>query len=370
MRTIFYIVQKEFIQIFRDKALLTLILVVPLAQLIALIYAVNLEVKNIDFTVVDYDNTQISAELTSVFDASPIFTLIDYSHSIEEGHDLLTHGDVDMIVVIPDGFTKDLETGNSPEIQLLIDAINGTSAFLINNYARYIIGDFNQDIVIRRYPETQNSGAIDMTYSYWYNPNLDYKVFMFPGLLVILISLIGLFLAALNFVKEKEMGNVAQINVTAIKKYQFVSGKLIPFWIIGIAEFCLGLLVGKIMFHIPMLGSIWLLLLYVAVYLICILSFGLFLGAISHSQQQVMFFTFFFFLTFLILSGIFTPLETMPAWVQYVNYLNPFAYLMKVIRMILLKGSGFTDILKDFVLLVVYGVMMFIVAVKSYRKTA
>ncbi|MCK9302425.1 MAG: ABC transporter permease [Bacteroidales bacterium] len=368
MRTIFYIIQKEFIQIFRDKALLSLMIIAPFAQLVILIYAANLEMGNVNFAVVDYDKTQTSSKLVNLMSASPFYSLIDYENSIDEAQTLLTRGEVHLVVVIPKHFEQDLEESNSPKLQLLIDAVNGTTAFLVNNYSRYIIGDFNEDIVIQRYPEAENMGKINCTYSYWYNDLLDYKIFMFPGLLVILVSLVGLFIAALNFVKEKELGNITQINVTAIKKYQFIAGKLIPFWIIGIVEFVIGLFIGKFFFNMPFLGSFWTLLLYTSIYLICVLSLGLFLASISHSQQQVMFFTFFFFLTFIILSGIFTPIETMPSWVKYVNYLNPFAYLMKVIRMILLKGSSFYNIIPDTICLTAYSIMMFFIAVFSYKK--
>ncbi|MDL2240092.1 ABC transporter permease [Bacteroidales bacterium OttesenSCG-928-K22] len=369
MKTILYMVQKEFIQIFRDKTLLSLILIAPLAQLLILIFAANLEMKNIDFCVVDKDNTQNSMNLTNLLAASPFYTLKDYVFTEEQAVELLISGDVDMALVIPSNFSIDLESANNPQLQLLVDAINGTSAYLINNYTTYIISDYNVEIVMQTYPDLTNRGTIDITYSYWYNPLLNYKIFMFPGLIVILVSLIGLFIAALNFVKEKELGNIAQINVTAIKKYQFIAGKLIPFWIIGIIELAIGLLCGVVLFNVPFLGSVWTLFLYCAIYLICILSLGLFLGTLSNSQQQVMFFTFFFFLVFIILSGLFTPLETMPEWVKYVNYANPFAYLMKVLRMILLKGSGFSDIYMDVVYLSIYGVIMFFIAVKSYRKT-
>ena len=368
MRTILYIVQKEFIQIFRDKVLLNLILIAPMAQLLILIFAANLEMKNIDFCVVDKDNSQNSTSLINLVSASPFYTFKDYAYTEEQATNLLVSGEVDMVLVIPHSFSLDLESANRPQLQLLVDAINGTSAYLINNYTSYIIADYNVDVVTKMYPDAQ-TGVLDITYSYWYNPLLNYKIFMFPGLIVILVSLIGLFIAALNFVKEKELGNIGQINVTAVKKYQFIAGKLIPFWIIGIIELAIGLICGVVLFNVPFLGSVWTLFLYCAVYLICVLSLGLFLGTLSNSQQQVMFFTFFFFLTFIILSGLFTPLETMPDWVRYVNYINPFAYLMKVLRMILLKGSGFSDIYMDLVYLAIYSVVMFFIAVKSYRKT-
>ena len=192
---------------------------------------------------------------------------------------------------------------------------------------------------------------------------------MLPGILVILITIIGMFLAALNIVREKEMGTIEQINVTPILKYQFIFGKLFPFWVIAMFELAFGLTIGKILFSIPMVGSLWLLFGFTAVYLIVALGLGLFVSTLSNTQQQVMFLMFFFMLTFVLLSGIFTPVESMPEWAHWVNKINPYAYFMRVIRMILLKGSGFWDISKEFFSLLIYGTIILSLAVWRYRKT-
>jgi len=180
--------------------------------------------------------------------------------------------------------------------------------------------------------------------------------------------MIGLFLTALNIVREKETGTIEQINVTPVKKYQLLAGKLVPFWIIALFELGFGLILGKILFKIPVEGSIVLLFSFAGVFLLAVLGIGLLISTMANTQQQVMFMVFFFMLTFILMSGIFTPEESMPYWAQKVNLLNPFSYFMRVIRMILLKGSGFKDILRDFTAITIYSILILSTAIWRYRK--
>jgi ABC-2 type transport system permease protein len=176
-------------------------------------------------------------------------------------------------------------------------------------------------------------------------------------------------LTALNLVREKEMGTTEQINVTPIRKYQFIVAKLLPFWLIALFELAFGLVVGRVLYDLPIRGSLGLLFLVASVYLLVVLGFGLFLSTISNTQQQLMFVTFFFIITFILMSGVFTPAESMPVWAQKVNLINPVAYFMKVIRMVLLKGSGFRDISREFISMAVYATLILTLAVTNYRKT-
>lgn len=193
---------------------------------------------------------------------------------------------------------------------------------------------------------------------------------MLPGILVILITIIGMFLSALNLVREKEMGTTEQINVTPIKKYQFIIGKLLPFWIIALFELTLGLVIGYYFFDVPVLGNISTLLLFASIYLFAVLGVGLFISTIASTQQQLMFVSFFFMLTFILMSGIFTPVESMPAWAQKINIINPFSYFIRVIRMILLKGSGLIDISREIVSMSVYALITLSFSIWRYRKIA
>lgn len=371
MRTIRYIIQKEFIQIFRDKTMLPIILVMPFVQLIILVYAATFEMKKIDMVILDNDLSTTSRKLTAKFEGSPFFSLKGYTFSDGEASDLLTGDEADLVIKINAGFEKRLLNGSKAQVQLQINAINATSAGLINAYSNYVLADFNKNLVAEHINIIQPARrkSIDIHYAYWYNPELNYKIYMLPGILVILVTIIGSFLAALNIVREKEMGTIEQINVTPIQKYQFIIGKLVPFWVIAMAELAFGLTFGKLVFDIPFVGSLPLLFGFASVYLLVALGLGLLVSTLASTQQQVMFIIFFFLLTFILMSGIFTPVESMPDWAQLVNTLNPFAYFMRVIRMVLLKGSGFTDISREFYSLLVYASIILGLAVWRYRKT-
>ena len=192
---------------------------------------------------------------------------------------------------------------------------------------------------------------------------------MVPGILVLLITVISLFLSGMNLVREKEIGTIEQINVTPIKKHQFIIGKLVPFWIIALFELAFGLVLGKLMFHIPIEGNLFLVFGVASLYLLVVLGIGLFISTITENQLQSMFFSFFFALVFILMSGLFTSVESMPDWGQFINKLNPIAYFIRVIRMILLKGSGIKDILYEIGALTFYAISILSLAVWRYRKT-
>jgi len=372
MRTILNIIQKEFIQIFRNKTMLPIIFFVPIVQLVVLVYAANLEMKSINMFVIDHDKSSKSTQLVSKFNGSPFFNM-NYEINMKDAEDKMLAGEADVIMYIPNNFEKKLIKENHSEIQLLYDAINGTTAAISNAYCKMIILDFNQDILINSgniYPELADYEIINIESSFWYNPELDYKIYMSSGILVILVTVISMFLTGMNLVREKEMGTIEQINVTPIRKYHFIVGKLIPFLIIALFELAFGLIIAKLLFNLPMLGSLWLLFGIAAVYMITTLAFGLFISTVANTQQQVMFVAFFFMIVFILMSGIFTPVESMPDWAQKINYINPVAWFMRVIRMILLKGSGFSALKTEFFALVIYGLTMISLSVWRYRKTA
>jgi len=371
MRTILTIIQKEFIQIFRDKTMLPMIFVVPIIQLVVLVYAASLEMKGIDLIVVDNDHSSVSRQLTAKFEASTFFS-VENAISSSYAEKKMTEGKADVIININHNFEKKLIKENNSEIQLLFDAVNGTSAAISSAYCKKIILEFNQDIIINSgniNREAANFEKINITNSFWYNPELDYKIYMSSGILVILVTVISMFLSGMNLVREKETGTVEQINVTPIKKYHFIIGKLVPFLIIALFELAFGLTIAKLLFNLPILGSLWLLFGVATVYLISTLGLGLFMSTLAETQQQVMFLSFFFMLLFVLMSGIFTPVESMPQWAQKLNYINPIAWFMKIIRMLLLKGSGFSAFKTDFFALLIYGVTILSLAVLKYKKT-
>jgi len=352
--------------------MLPMIFGIPILQLVILVHAATLEMKSIDMYVVDKDLSSLSHKMVSKFEGSPFYNISGSSFSMDKANEAIEKNQADFILHIPQGFERDLMRESETNVQLLIDGINGTAASLVNAYSSSVIADFNRNIIVdlTQMPQIADANPIAVETSYWYNPELNYKIYMLPGILVILVTIISMFLAAMNIVREKEIGTIEQLNVTPIKKFEFIVGKLVPFLIIALFELAFGLAIGKFFFHIPMVGSLGLLFGFTVVYLLVVLGIGLFISTISSTQQQVMFIAFFFMLVFILMSGIFTPTESMPMWAQRVNIINPFYYFMRVIRMILLKGSGFKDISYEFFSLVIYAVIMLSLSVWRYRKVS
>jgi len=368
--TIKYILQKEFLQIFRSKAMIPIIFLMPLFQLLILANAATYEIKNISFCVVDYDYSNNSREFVSKFYATNYFLLSGYYTSVKEAEEELKTNKSRLIIHIPKDFEKDLLLNKNTKVQFLINAENANAAGLIMNYSMSIVQAFNKQIITEtvNYNTSNLQSGIYITYSNWFNNLLNYKTYMVPGILVALVTLIGLFLSGMNIVKEKETGTIEQINVSPIKKYQFIIGKLLPFWIIALIELAFGIILGIIIFNVPLIGNPLLIFLVASVYLLLILGIGLFISTITETQQQAMFIAWFIMIIFLLLGGIFTPVENMPDWAQTIDIFNPIAHFSKMIRMIMLKGSGLRDIGESLMLIGLYAIVMLFLATIRYRK--
>ena len=369
MQTIIYILQKEFIQIFRNRIMLPIIFMMPVVQLLILAYAATYDLKNINTWIVDLDQSGASRELIGKFKGSSFFTIEAYSSDFDSGEKAMDKGQVDLIIQIPAQLERSLMREKSATIGLTVNAINSSSAGLVNAYTTAIIQDYNKNL-ISKLTGKQATMPIGIEYSYWFNPGLDYKTYMVPGILVLLVTMIGLFLAGMNIVKEKEIGTIEQINVTPITRYQFIAGKLLPFWIIAMFELAFGLAVARLFFGIPVVGSLGLIFSVAAVYMLVVLALGLIISTVSDTMQQSMFVSWFFMVIFILMSGLFTAAESMPEWAQAINIINPIAYFIKIIRMIMLKGSGFSDIYDLFIALVIYAIAALSFAVWRYRKVA
>ena len=372
MRTIRYILQKEFIQIFRNKGMLPIIFVVPVIQLCVLVFAATYEMKNTNVFIVDKDVSNHTQEIIGKFENSSFFTVkgIGFSEGIAE--DELLKDKADAILVFNKGFGNQLDKKDVAPVQLLVNSIDARAASLFGMYIVEVLQEYNSKITTSNAQIKQGilPQRIAASYNHFYNPEMDYISYMLPGILVILVTVIGLFLSAMNVVREREIGTIEQINVTPIKKYQFLIGKLIPFIVIGFFELGVGLLVAGFIFKIPFLGSTWLIYLVASVYLLTILGLGLFISTQTETQQQAMFIAWFIMVIFIMMSGLFTPVESMPEWGQQLNVINPVAYFIKVIRMIMLKGSGFHDIKNEIGVLLIYAVCAISFAVNRYRKVA
>jgi ABC-2 type transport system permease protein len=372
MRTILYLIRKEFIQIFRDKFIGKAIFGVPIVQMLLLVPAVTFEIKNVKLCIIDRDLTTESRELVNQLEGSTFFKVKFSTFSEQAANNLLHRGKCDLVLQIPSGFGKEMGKGNPGKLLISENAINAVNAQLSWAYLNGVIRDYNMNIIAKNTGNLNFASfpQIQITNRYWYNEFLNYKYYMLPGVLGILVLAIGFILAGLNLVKEKESGTIEQINVTPVKKYHFIIAKMVPFLIIGLIDLSIGLIIGKLTFNIPFEGSIALLFLGSALFLIAVLGLALFLSTFSGTQQQFMFTAFFFIIIFVLMSGIFTPLESMPVWAQKFDLINPAAYVMRINRMVMLKGSTIHDVSHDLYGLIVLAIVFTTLAVNRYRKTA
>lgn len=372
MRTLKFLLQKEFRQIFRNKSILPLIFVVPIVQLLILPLAADYEIKNINIAIVDNDRSPYSQKLISKIQSSGYFRIAGYSNSFHQAFALVEKDEADLILEVPEGFESNLVRENKEYLFVAINAINGVKATVGGAYLGRIINSFNNDIRLDWQEPGRFSQApvIQVSSLNWFNTFLNYQTFMVPGILVVLVTMIGSYMCSLNIVKEKEIGTIEQINVTPIRKFHFVLGKLIPFWIIGMFVFTVGLfLVARLVYGIIPLGSITLLYCFLGVYLIAVLGIGLLISTYSNTQQQAMSLAFFCMMIFMLMGGLFTPVDSMPEWAKWIARLNPVTYFIEVVRLVVMKGSSFDDIKMHFLVITGFALLFNGWAIFNYKKT-
>jgi ABC-2 type transport system permease protein len=371
MRTIWYLIQKESLQVLRDRVMMMQILAVPIIQLLIIVNAATFEVRQAEVHLVDNDHTQVSRRVGDAFRASEHFTITERSSSPAVANESLDARRVDLVLHVPSGFEHDLKDGTAPNVRLLVSGTEA-SAGVVQSYARQIL-----QTVAAEYGQTRSSGqtapaprtGLDVRTRLWYNSTLNYDDFMAPGILAILVTIIGTLLTAQNIAREQEIGTIEQLNVTPLTKGQFIAGKLAPFWILGLFEFALGLSIAWLVFAVPVEGSLLLLFAVTGVYLIVALGLGLWISTVVNTQQQAMFVTFFVLVMYLFMSGLFTPVASMPTWAEWVAELSPLKHFIEVIRAVLMKGAGATDVWEQTAILAAYGSVVLTVAVQQYSKT-
>ncbi len=370
MRTLRFLLQKEFRQIFRDPSIIRIIFIMPMIQLLILPWAADYEVKNIQLSVVDHDHSDYSRRLITKLTASGYFQLQDYKSSYQSALHDIEKDKADLILEIPAYFERDLVKESESTLFIAVNAINGVKANLGAAYLQNIIQDYNRDLRLKwiQLPRFNPETNIAVTSSNWFNPLMNYKYFMVPGILVILVTMVGSFLASLNIVKEKEIGTIEQINVTPVKKYQFILGKLIPFWILGLVVLSIGLVIARLAYGIIPAGSFLTIYTFAAVYLLAVLGLGLLVSTFTSNQQQAMLISFFMMMVFILLGGLYTSIDSMPEWAKWITRFNPVSYFIEVMRMVILKGSGLADIKKHILVMSGFAVFLNGWAIFSYRK--
>ncbi len=373
MRTLKFLLRKEFRQIFRNRALLPMIFIMPILQLLVIPLAADYEVKNINISVVDHDHSTYSRELISKIHSSGYFRLADYSNSFNDAFKQIENNKSDLVLEIPHGFERNLIRENSQQLFIAVNAINGIKASLGGAYLNNIIAGYNADLRVQltEVQKFSRRPTIHITSSNWFNTLLNYTYFMVPGIMVSLITMVGVYMCALNIVKEKETGTIEQINVTPIKKYHFILGKLIPFWLIGVFIFSVSLFgVARGVYGIVPVGNVGLLYAFLAVFLVAVLGIGLLISTYSETQQQAMSLAFFFMMVFILMSGLFTSVDSMPEWAIVIAKCNPMTYFIEVNRMVILKGSSFADLKNHFLIMGGFAVVFNTWAILNYKKTS
>ncbi|NUQ26448.1 MAG: ABC transporter permease [Saprospiraceae bacterium] len=373
MRIIFILIWKELLQVVRNRAMIPILTVIPIVQLILLSFAATNEVKKIGLAVCDNDHSTFSRRLREQFLSSDYFVLKLYTDDEKAASATLEDDQADAVLVIPPGFERQLLRGQPSSLQLQVNAINGVKGGLAGAYAGSVIQSLRRDLSLEIVPVVRQKPAvaapISVSYRHWYNPELEYQTFMVPGILGVLVTILTMMLTAMNIVREREIGTIEQLNVTPIRKYQFIIGKLLPFLFIGLFDLAIGLTAGKLIFDIPMLGSLWLVFAFCVVNLIATLAVGMLISTAAETQQQAMFISWFFMMIFILMSGLFTPIDSMPLWAQYLTIPNPIAHFVDVMRKVLLKGSGFDDIKDHFYTMLILGPLLISLAIWRYRKT-
>jgi len=354
---------------------------VPIVQLLMLSNAATFQIRNTPTYVVDLDRTSASRGLVTRFAASGHFRVVDQSASAELANEALLRGDVTMVLTIPHEFEVSLvRTGRAP-IQLSVNAEKGSAAGIVQSYAANIVAAYASELGATMHPgpgATKSAGGeaipvrgaapIEVRVRSWYNPTLNYKHYMVPGILVALVTLIGTLLTAQNIAREKELGTLEQLNVTPITRGQFIAAKLLPFWVLGLVNLAIGLVVARLVFGVPMRGSLLLLFGSAMIYLVVALAIGLWIPTLVETQQQAMFVTFFIMNVYLLMSGLFTPVDSMAPWVQVASQLNPVRHFVTISRAVLIKGAGLADIARPLIILTVYAAVMLGLAVRQYSK--
>ncbi|MCC8087955.1 MAG: ABC transporter permease [Rikenellaceae bacterium] len=366
-----FLLEKEFKQIFRNPFIPKLILFMPVMMLLIMPWAANQEIKNIKLSVIDNDHSTYSERLINKTIASGYFTLEDVSSSNSEALKSIESGKADIILEIEPEFENNLVKTGIAEVMISANAVNGTKGGLGSAYLAAIMADFADDINTEwgRNVDKLNNASINIVPHNMYNLYLDYKVFMVPALVVMLLTMIAGFLPALNIVGEKETGTIEQMNVTPVKRIIFILGKLIPYWIIGFVVLSICFILAALIYGIYPVGSILTIYFYASVYILVVSGLGLVISNYSDTMQQAMFVMFFFMLILILLSGLFTPVSSMPEWAQFISKINPLSYFIQVMRSIYLKGSGISELLPQLLALSTFAVVFNGWAVLSYRKS-
>jgi ABC-2 type transport system permease protein len=364
---------KEFIQVFRDPKMKSIVFIMPVVQILVFGYAVTTDVNHVPVAVYDLDNSVASRELTSRFVKSGYFDVVEYVDTESRLQELMDRGQASALLRFNKGFEDTLNGGHSAPLQLIVDGSDSNTARIVLNYSARIANEFSEQVLAAREARLRGRAPVisrvHMNSRAWFNDNLESRNFYVPGVISLMVMLITLLLTSMAVVREKEIGTMEQIMVTPITPREFILGKTVPFALIGLIDVVVITVVGVFWFNVPIRGSLVLLFFATGIYLMTSLGIGLLISTVSETQQQAMLSTFLFFQPAVLLSGFMFPIANMPMVIQWLTYLNPLRYFLVILRGLFLKGVGVRVLWPQMLALLVMGVVTLWLASRRFKKT-
>jgi ABC-2 type transport system permease protein len=372
MRRVLHLMRKELLELRQDPRLFGIVIIAPILQLTILGYAATTDVKDVPIVVVDADRSSASRELITRFEASANFTVVAVLRSTNDIDEWLEDGRAWMALSVPAQYGETIHRGATAIIQVVADGTDSNSTNVALGYARVLLAGYTEDLIAARLGGRAPERLVSASVRVWFNPDLESRDFMIPGIVALLLLVVTTNLSAMAIVREKEVGTLEQLNVTPLARWELIAGKLLPYALIGIIDVVLVLVVAIGWFEVPMRGSLALLFAMSLVYLLTTLGLGLFISSISSTQQQAMMTATFFFLTPMIyLSGFIFPIENMPAWIQPATYLIPLRYFLVILRGLFLKGVGLETFWPEALALFSWGVaILWLATIRSSKRLA
>jgi ABC-2 type transport system permease protein len=370
-----YLLEKEFKQFFRNAFLPRLAVMLPVMIMLVLPWVTTMDIHDIRLTIVDRDRSTSSARLVDDIDRSDYFVLDRVTESYDDALAGVEYGSTDLVLEIPPHFDRDLTAEGAASVQVSINAVNGNKGILGGSYLGRILSEFSQSFVRERGADLAAASLsasvprITLLTQNRFNPTLNYRIYMIPALMVILLIVLCGFLPALNIVSEKERGTIEQMNVTPVSKFLFILAKLTPYWVMGLLVLTICMILAHLIYGLAPSGSLAWIYLFALLFIFVISGFGLVVSNYSTTMQQALFVMFFFVMIFQLMSGLLTPIRSMPEWAQWITVFNPPRYFVHAMRMLYLKGSSLVDLQTDFVALLGFVAFFNIWAVASYRKS-
>jgi len=369
MQRLRFLVWKEFLELRLNPRLFGVVVIAPIIQLTLLGYAATTDIRDVPIVVADGDRTARSRELVSRFEASTNFNVVATVTTVSEIEPYLERGVAWLALSVPAGYGAAVEQRIPATVQVVADGTDSNSTTVALGHATSLIGGYAQDLVAAGAAGDPIVAPLEARIRVWYNPRLESRFFMIPGVLALVLLVVTANLAAMAVVREKELGTLEQLNVTPLRRWELIVGKLLPYGLIAMVDVLLVVAVAVGWFQIPLRGSLVLLLSMSLIYVLSTLALGLFISTISETQQQAMMTSTFFFLTPMIyLSGFIFPIENMPAIIQRATYLIPLRFFLVIVRGIFLKGIGLELLWPQAAALAGWGAGMLTLAVLRSRK--